>query len=253
MRFLFRLIPIILAILSVVTAAIIFIVPALAVWATLLFLIVAAYGIFEMLGRRIRQTDYWCAGTLLVLFLAGSFGFLFYLDGWILRALVIATAAWFVFFYCEQLYRWFYEAGRMPSYTLSVTISIIELLTVFFLTADLLGLRIFLHAPLWLVLAVWPILATAMSTINRFTSGAIRPHLANGILFGLLFGELFAGILYLPTGYAVGGAFMAIGWYVATGLLRISELNLSLRGPAKRYALVSGFLLIIVSLAARWS
>ena len=71
-------------------------------------------------------------------------------------------------------------------------------------------------------------------------------------LLGLLFGELFWVILYLPSSFQVGGALIALAWYIVIGLLSVLESGLRVRRTIGRYALVGAVLFIIIILTARW-
>lgn len=252
MRFLFRLIPFLLGIFTLLFFVAIGIAPDNIPVLGGIMLLIVAYGLFELLGRRIRERDFWGSFVLLALFLISGVVFFILLEGWFESVAVALVVSAFVTLFTEQLYRWFYSTDRVPSHSLHVIISILELFLVFFISADLFGVRIFLHQPMWALSLIFVLVAFLLYPFARWARGSVKPLLIPALLLAIFFGQLFYALLLLPTGFMVGGAVVAIVWYVIVGLLRIVELGLPLRTTVRRYSFFAGILLSIIAITARW-
>lgn len=251
MRFLFRLIPALVGLVILVMFGLIVWQPARLGFIFGGALLLIAYGLYELLGRRLRESDFWWSFGLAVFFLASGVGFFLYLESWIGQLMTALMIAALLFLFVEQLYRWFYSM-KIPSYTLGVMVALVELCTVFFLASDFIGFRIFMRAPVWLLTLVFFVTTAMLYLIARSVRGGGRAHLLPAILIGLVFAELFWAVLFLPTSFLVGGAMIAIVWYTIAGLMRMVELGMNLRASAPRYVGLASFLLVVVALFARW-
>lgn len=253
MRFLFRLIPLLLGLVTILAFAGIsfgfaplrFLVPG--------FFLVLAYGLFELFSRRVRERDFWSALVLLGIFTGTGIAFFLFLETAWAKILTVFLTAGLVTFTTEQLYRWFYVTARVPSYALGVSVSLLELFTVFLLASDFVGLRIFLRAPLWILVPGFIALIILIALFGRWARGLEKRKAVEIGLIGLLFGELFWAVLFLPSSFEVAGALIALAWYVIIGLLRVFESGLAVRRTAGRYAAVGAVLLIIIVFTARWT
>lgn len=252
MRFLFRLIPILLALVALVPF--VWMGTSAYEW-TAMFVVVAAlvwYGLFELFGRRISEADIWWSFGLLFFFIASAAVLFLLAERFFLRVGIAVIVALLVFLVTEQFYRWFY-AHRSPSYTLGVMISLLEVCTMFFVGADLAGVRILLAAPVWMVTLVGMTTVALLFLIARAPRGAALPSVIPALMVGVFMGELLGALFLLPTSFLVSGAVVAIVWYVIDGLSRVVDLGLPLRGPAFRYLALGGTLFILVMTTARWT
>ncbi len=252
MRFLFRLIPLVLGLVTLGTFAFALIAPRLVLWSGAIGLILVAYGFFELFGRRVRGRDFWCTLPLALILFASSFGFFLLLEGWLAGTLVAILTGVLMTMFAEYLYRWFYEMKHLPSYALGVMTSFLEVFLIFFVASDLIGLRIFLRVPVGVLVAGFAVLAFLIYTLARAPRGASRSVLGPALMMGLLCGEFFWALLFLPTSFMVGGALLAILWYVVTGIVRVEESGLAIRRPVRRYALLAGVLSVLIVASARW-
>ncbi len=252
MRFLFRLIPSLLGVATLVAFVLIAIDPVKFVYISSVFFIVMIYGIFELFSRRVRGKDFAGAVTTLILFTASGIGFFLFIEDTASRFLTAFVVALLVTFFAEQLYRWFYNTAQVPSYALGVSVSLLRIFTIFFLSADLIGLRIFIGLPIWSLVPGFVILIMLLVASGGWAQGKNNRPKSETFLLGLLFGELFWVILYLPSSFQVGGALIALAWYIVIGLLSVLESGLRVRRTIGRYALVGAVLFIIIILTARW-
>ncbi|GEM_PF-5049815 len=252
MRFLFRLIPALLGITTIgAFAALQF--DASVFWQIGgIYMGAVAYGYFELFARRVRERDFWYAFLLTIFVAVGGMAFFLVLESVIGKVAVALASGILVAVFAEQLYRWFYAPVRIPSYTLDVTTSLMDVCAIFFCAADAIGLRIFLAVPRWALAPLFGIIAGTLYAIARWIKGENRTLLVPTLLVGLLFGELLWAILLLPSSFMVGGALLAIMWYVTGGVLRTTEAGLPLRRVLPRYIVVGIGLIATVVLSARW-
>jgi hypothetical protein len=252
MRFLFRLIPVAAGLITLVPFA------WLATTAHGWQLVMAGtavflwYALFELFGRRVREPDIWWATALTLFLVVSSIGFFLLVEGWIPRIVQALITAGIVAVFFEQLYRWFY-AMKVPSYALGVMIALVEVVTMFFLAADVVGLRIFVGVPAWLLTLGFMVAAIVLFLIARSAQGKRPVPVLAALLLGVLFGELLWAVLVLPTGFMVGGAIIAIVWYTVAGLFRMADWGIGLGTSAPRYLTLAALLLLLVAFSARWT
>ncbi len=253
MRFLFRLIPFLLGLLT--GLAFFSLEFARSFWwlVFLIYPLVIFYGYFEILAQRFRERDLWYAAAAAILVGGSGLGFYLTLENRWGRLLIALTTTLLVGIFSEQFYRWFYAPARLPSYTLTVTVALLELFTVFFLSSLAISFRIFLRAPVWLIVPSYILILALLLVVGRWVKGETKKLLLPALIFGLLFGELLWAMLFLPSGFMVGGAMLTLLWYLAHGLFRVTEAGLSLRRSLPRYLVIGGILILILILTARWS
>lgn len=252
MRFLFRLIPTLLGVTTLL--------PFLWLgvyedgWLPVLALVALAvwYGLFELFGRRVREVDIWWSFGLLFFFIASALELFLLVETWFIRAGIAVLVAVLVFLVTEQFYRWFY-AHRAPSYTLGVMISLLEVCTMFFVGSDLIGIHILLGTPIWIVTLVGMTTTVLLFLIARIVRGRVLQSVIPALMVGVFMGELIGALFLLPTSFLVSGAVVAIAWYVIDGLFRVVDLGLSFRAPAIRYLTLGSILFVLVMATARWT
>lgn len=253
MRFLFRFIPLLLGLVMLGAFLLGALMPERLVIVFGSALLILAYGLFELLGRRFRERDFWCSLILILIFASASFLFFLYLDGALERVITAALAAILTSLFAEYLYRWLYAVTRLPSHTLTVVASVVEVFTIFFVASDFIGLRIFLRLPVPLLAAGFFVFVTAIYLVVRFPQGTLGDLMPNAFLLGLFGVEFFWAILFLPTAFMVGGAILAVMWYCVAGLRRAAASGAPLRAPLRRYALLGSMLIFVIMLSARWT
>lgn len=252
MRFLFRLIPILLALAALVPF--VWMSVSRAGWLPMFAVVTVFvwYGLFELFGRRIRESDIWWSFGLLFFFIGSAVGLFLLVERFFMRAGIAIIVALLVFLVTEQFYRWFY-AQRVPSYTLGVMISLLEVCTMFFVGADLLGVRTLLAAPIWIVTLLGMTIVVLLFLIGRAPRGTVLQSVIPALMIGVFMGELLGALFLLPTSFLVSGALLAVVWYVIDGLSRVVDLGLPLRAPALRYLTLGGALFVLVMATARWT
>ncbi|MBI4280706.1 hypothetical protein HY628_00740, partial [Candidatus Uhrbacteria bacterium] len=145
MKFIFRFIPILLALLTLGLFGAIAAVPSKTLLLFPFYALLLGLGVRELMGRRLRERDFWSA-TITILFLtaSGIVFFLFLEEEIALVAVALLVSGCLALFF-EQLYRWFYTQEALPSSTLGISYALLELLTVFFTASAFLGFRTLLQ------------------------------------------------------------------------------------------------------------
>lgn len=252
MRFLFRLIPLLAGLFTLAAFAGLEWLGERLWLAALVYIVLISYSYFELLARRLRERDLWYALAAVLFVSLSGMGFFLGLESVVGKVVVAIFVAVIVTLFSEQLYRWFYAPVRIPSYALAVTNGLVEIFTVFFLASDLIGLRIFLRLPLWILTPVFMVAIALQFLIARWLRGETRKLMVPAALIGLLFGQIMLALLYLPSSFMVGGALVAIVWYVVAGILRIIDVGLAPQRLVPRYLALGGLLIVMVAATARW-
>lgn len=123
----------------------------------------------------------------------------------------------------------------------------------FFVGADLLGARILLAVPIWIVTLLGMTTVVLLFLIGRAPRGAALQSVIPALMIGVFMGELLGALVLLPTSFLVSGAVTAIAWYIIDGLFRVVDLGLPLRAPAIRYLTLGSVLFVLVMITARWT
>ncbi|MDP3985677.1 MAG: hypothetical protein Q8P82_02840 [bacterium] len=252
MRFLFRFIPHLLGIAAAGSLLAVHFSPERWWLWGVGFSICMSYGLFVFFGGTLRSRDFWNAYLLMLLFYWATFSFFLYFENTWERIAFAVFIGSLVGIFMEQLYRWFYGDRNVPSYSLTVNIAILEILTVCTGAASFLGFRMFLRLPVWALTIVFGALAVVLYIIARGSRQSIRSLVLPAMVVGLFFGELMLAVIFLPTGFMIGGAFIGVVWYLLVGLLRASETGVSLRKPMIRYTAFASALVVLLAVTARW-
>lgn len=252
MRFLFRLIPFLSALATFLMFFGILLAPQMLAEIFGIYLIILIYGLFELLGRRIGDRDFWTVLVSVLCFVAAGLGFFIFLEGLVWQIFFALASAGVVGVFTEQWYRWFYANRDMPSYTLDVSLTILEIFSVFFAASSFIGLRIFMKSQIWILIPAFAFLIFALFMVTRQIHYTLRHLLLSGLIAAVLFSQIFFAVLFLPSGFVALGAIVAIAWYVFTGLLKVSELGAPLKKTVFRYAVLASVCFILTAATARW-
>ena len=253
MRFLFRLIPYLLAAFTIGLFISIAIAPTLFAWFLLIFLIILGYTLWELLGRKLRNLDFWGSFGLLAALTGGSMGLFLTLEGNLQRVGLAVITSIFIGVFVEYLYRWFYGDGSVPATALVVITTLVELGTIFSVSATFIGLLTFLRAPpLWMLAPLFAVIVAAIGLVGQWHRGVVKANAWGACIVGLISGELFAAASYLPTDYLVDAIVITIAWYVCIGMMRMYEFGTFSRRSVYRYLALATSSVLLVAITARW-
>jgi hypothetical protein len=188
-----------------------------------------------------------------IIFFLASFWFSMFLSQpWFYHvfAVLVATIFWIYF---EQVLLYFYYPLKYFPYTLENFAYYIGLLAFFFLMSGLYGFMILLQVATWL-LALIAALGAFIINFEIFWNQKIE--WGKGWLFNLIIllivVELFIAIGFLPTGYYVNAAILALVYYLLTGLAKSALTGYLTRRTVLTHALIAAGCLLVVLLTAQW-
>ncbi len=207
----------------------------------------------RLLNVQVRTFQFWHLFGTPMLFLLSSFGLFFLLESvsikWVLAGLVTV----FLLLFVEHVFNFIHLPSKYQPFTLEYLSQLLHVLSVFFLATLGFGLRLFLHAPLWLLCLAFFLVLTFIMYGTLFASKVdalkARPY---ALATALLITELFAVISFLPTGFYTNAAFLALGVYVLLGLSRADALHKLSREVLRRYLTIFVFLGAVIALTSQW-
>lgn len=189
----------------------------------------------------------------LVLLGSGMFFYLF-LDDLLLHRVVSIGVAFLVWFYYDNVYTFLHRVQSYQPFALQNIANYILLVSSFFFAAGLFGIRVFLQTPLALLVAVFAVGTALMITIQYWTYKVpVRTSLLYSAGVVLMLVELFLVIYYLPTGYEVNGALVAVFFYVLSNLTRLHLIGALKPSGVRRYMIIGASMVVLVLLTAQWT
>ncbi len=225
----------------------IFFIPAI-----LLILLAVACALWEIYGR------IWSAKlrTLLLsqlLLIVSTFAFLLFTERMLPRHIMAVSLAGLLLFSLEQL-RFLKETGRVEEPgAVSGFIILSYAATVFWASAALFGLRVFLHVPFFPLVIIMFLIVLFFNRALFANLGVVQENVAQkSFWIALLASELFVAVYASPSTLAVDGAAVAIPLALFLNLYR---LKLESRLDKKTYIrnlVLGGVALALVLVTAEW-
>lgn len=247
-----RLLVFIYPLLLILGFGIIFYYPLAIYWLPLILVLILAAIVWELNGRT-WQKKFWHFLINPGFFVLSLFFFIIFIDQLSLKWLVAILGAIFAFLILDNLFTFFYQPGRYQPYSLENTSGYVNVITAFLFFSSLYSAIVFLSMrAYWLIplafLAVW-LLSYQSIIIHQI--GWPKGWLYV-IINSLIITELFWVTSYLPTGFYVNGAIVAIAHYFIIGLSCSWLLNKLEKRTIKRYILAAIISLVIILGTARW-
>lgn len=207
----------------------------------------------RLLEWEVRQASFWMFLLGPLLFLASAIFALFFLESIIVSWIVVVLVVSVLGFFSEQLFQYLHTPSTYQPYALEHFSLNITVLTVFFLSASLLGLRVFLQIPLLLLFFVlfFCLFFLFMQTfwLSKIEGATLRWY---AFSCALLVTEVCAAITLLPIGFWIGAALVMVVAYMLVGLVRARWLKKLSHTVIRRYVIVGSLLLLFILLTARW-
>lgn len=254
MRFLFRLIPFVIGLVTLILFLLIGGFPTQIGRIVFVAMIIIAWLLWELFGRSFVSSDFWGSIALLLAFVAGAIGLFLLVEGTMARTLLAIGVATLSTLLIEYLYRWFYGERGVPSTSLVVMTRLVELATVFAVSATAFGLRIFLRIPILPLLGLsFGLFVAILTLVGQWHRGTVKKQWMPALVCGLLGGELMVAISYLPTAFLVGAGFVTVPWYVGTGMLRMAQTGTWSHRACLRYLVLGACTIVLIALTARWT
>ena len=146
-----------------------------------------------------------------------------------------------------------YRRPKYEAHTLGNISSYIGLVAIFFLTAGVFSLRIFLSFS-YLLLALPIFILTALLVYQLFwaSQAPIASSLPHVLVIAIVVTEIFAVVNFLPTSVYVSGLIVTVVYYLLSGLSRNWLLNIRESRVVVRYLTISFISLMLILLSAKW-
>ncbi|KKR56118.1 hypothetical protein A2332_01120 [Candidatus Uhrbacteria bacterium RIFOXYB2_FULL_41_18] len=188
-----------------------------------------------------------------LLFLISVFGFLLFLESSLFQWMLAGFSTLMLFFFVEHLFHYIHLPARYQAYTLEHLSLVIDILTVYFISSAGFGLRMFLHIPLWMIALVFTVCAffviLNMLWVSKVETEMAKPYAIAGAILAM---EIFVVISFLPTGFYVNAAILAIFFYLFLGLTRAHFLDALTHRLVRHYLLIASLLFFLVVGTAQW-
>ena len=171
----------------------------------------------------------------------------------LVRQMLAVVVALFILLFFESILTYVWQHEQYVAFSLENLSGYAATLTVFFVSASLLGLATLLTIKLtWLVLIFIVALALVGYELFWVSKLLIRPGLIYTLVITLLLGELFVVVYFLPLHYLSGGAALTVLWYTAVILARAKLTGVLTAKMIKRHLGLAALLLLIILGTARW-
>ncbi len=212
---------------------------------------------FLLLGRladwQLRRGTFWNLVLAPWVFLASAEGIFLLLEYPLQRMVLAVMTALIFFFFAEQVFAYLHASATYQPYAIQYISLGMNVLTIFFMTAFAFGAWTFLQAPLALLAAlVFAVAAYVVYQTLWVSKMEHRRALTYGLAGGCALTELFLALVFLPTGFYVHAAGLALVAYLFLGLTRAKFLGQLNRSLVSRYVTVSGILCAAVFATAQW-
>lgn len=188
-----------------------------------------------------------------ILFLLSSFGLLLFLESSSAQWALAAVATALSFFYTEHVFHFLHLPAQYQAYTLEHLSLVLSVLSIFFLSTVGFGARLFLNAPLWMLVVIFFVTALfiifGMLWVSKVEGATAKSYALGGTVLAT---EIFAVTMYLPSGFYVNACLVAIFFYLFLGLTRAHFLDQLSRVLVRRYLMIASLLLVMILGSANW-
>ena len=207
----------------------------------------------RLLKWRAQEFSFWFFLGIACLFFLSSFGMLFLFETlWVSIALSLVCAALLVLM-SEFVFLYIHLPSQYQPFSLEHLTSLLNLLSIFFLSSFAFATRLLIQLPLALlaILFFFVTFFLVFGVLWVTKAESFRSRLY--ALFGaIVLTELFASLTFFPTGFYTNAAFMTIFFYVFFGLTRMEALHKLSREVVKRYVFTSILLVLFIGISSKW-
>lgn len=182
-----------------------------------------------------------------------SFIFIIFLPRGSLRHLVIISVAFFSFLFLRSIYLYFYRPEEYPKESLENISSYLVLITIYFVSAGLLGLIIFANFLLWQAVIIY-LLINFLLAYRLFGVSQVKTETSWLFIFVLclVMGEFFWTVNFLPLNFYVNGLLLTIVFYLFFSLSRRRFSDTLEERLIWYYLILSLIIFLIVLFTAEW-
>lgn len=159
----------------------------------------------------------------------------------------------YIFLYFENLFYYLISDKEDGKENFLRMTNLINVVSVFLLSAGLYAIRIFMQFPIWALILTFFFFCGGMFYGTMWTlRQSWRDNLPYIAALAIVAVEVFTAVAFLPIGFYVGGAILSIVYYMTSGILINSAMGKESPRIYKRYLFVGFALLALALITARW-
>lgn len=169
------------------------------------------------------------------------------------RHILAVVVALCTLLYFESMFTYVWQHQQYVAFSLENLSGYAATLTIFFISASLLGMSVLLDLHLvWLLLAYLVSLGLIGYELFWVSKLLSQQSLLFTLVITLMLGELFLVMRALPLHYLSGGAALTVLWYTAVILARARLTGVLTAKMVKRHLGLAAILLLVILGTARW-
>ncbi len=205
------------------------------------------------LSKKARLIETVILGISQILFLSGTYYFIFFVEGSTIRQLLIGLALIINLFYLTNIFYYHFRTEKYQVNALQNISSFLNLISIFTISSVGFSLILYLGWPSWLI-SLGVALASAVLCYQTYWVNKIvgpATFLFAGIT-GLIGGEVFWAATFLPSSFLVNGAIVTVVNYSIVNLARHYFAGNLQKSVIWRYLIISATVLLLTLVTARW-
>lgn len=248
-----RITPVVIALVSAGGAYFLFSFPSFALMIILATLVVSALLFSRLMQWKISQSQFWIFLLVPFFLILSSFLVLLFLEAALHQFILVFVMVGLSYLFAEHVFVYLHLPTTYRPYSIEYLTLIVNLVSIFQLAAAGFAFRLFLQAPLLIVVPLF-FISTFLLLRAAFWVG--KTDKSRTLLYSFagtcLFTELFTALMFLPSSFFSNAAILAIVLYVFLGMTRAHFFQKLSKLVFRRYALISILLIVIVIGTARW-
>lgn len=254
MLLLFRLLPSFIALIFVGGVSVVFWTSFNPLIVSLITLFLLFFLLAKLAGWSWQKTDFWFLFGVPFFLIFSFFLLIFFLEGEIIKISLAGLVVFLLWLFAENLFNFIYLPGAYQVNALEYLTLVTNIISAFFIAAGFLAGRLYFGTSLWLLTPVFGLLVFGL-LFSAFWIGKIDKNkiLITAIGGAVLASEFFTALIFLPTGFFPGAAFLAVFFYLFFGLLRAYFSSKLSSLVWRRYLLAALVFLFLIIGTARWT
>ncbi len=167
--------------------------------------------------QKFKNKKYWKFLILPFFFLNSSAAYISLLNwGFLIHFLIIITAI-FIYLYLRQIY--LFQVFKEHNIDLANISSLGVILTFFFFSSSIYGLKLSLHLPIWMLILVLLIISSLISYKSFWVNNIdLNKGLLHLLIINLVIVQIAWTLFFLPFSYNILGVILTICYYIIIGM-----------------------------------
>lgn len=200
-----------------------------------------------------KTSLFWIFLGIPLLFIFASFVFFLFLETFLVKILVLFFLLFLLFLFAEYVFLYKHIPTTYRPYAIEYLVVVLNLLSFFYLFTIGYGLRLFLQTPLFvLVILCLPVVFFLLFStywVAKVEWVRAKPYVIGGTI---LFSEVFAASIFLPTSLYTNAAMISVLFYSFLGITRGQFAKKLTAQVSRRYLLVTVLFLLLLIFTTSW-